>query len=101
MRLNFAASSSKVRGYRNRRHRQTRRKSRRQNVYGPPTPPLPVIVTGVTATPCTAVITMHLVVGGPYHALLPNSPLQSRHDATLGFRFSRPGLRALTLLLIG
>jgi hypothetical protein len=35
-----------------------------ENVYGPPTPPLPTIVTGVIATPCTAVIATQSAVGG-------------------------------------
>ena len=34
------------------------------NVYGPPAPPLPTSVAGVIATPCTAVITTQVAVGG-------------------------------------
>ena len=33
-------------------------------VYRPPVPPLPAIVTGVIATPCTAVMATHVALTG-------------------------------------
>lgn len=53
-------------------------------VYGPPVPPLPVKVTGVIATPCTAVIVTQLADGG---------------GATVTEQLSVPWLPALSLIV--
>src|SRR5271169_2082337 len=49
-------------------------------VYGPPAPPLPVRVTGVIATPCTALMDTQLALTGGLMVMVqavPTAPLAS------------------------